>query len=176
MNRYAVERIVRLLRLLRPAPDGWLTKAQQIPLDTGVLTDHDLATLGRRLESDPIFRQRFDSEPVAAVEEIGMHGLASKLEWEMRELVALAGRLANDEVFRSELDTDPVAALVAAGMPAGSAEPLLHALAASDDALAKLPEVVAHQPEHVPLRTRLHILLLGTHAVAERLRATPPGA
>jgi hypothetical protein len=175
VNRYGVERLVRLLRLLRPAPHAWLTKAQRIALDIAVLTDHDLATLAQRLESDPIFRQRFDSDPVAAFEEMGMGGLALRLEREMRSLVALAERVANDEVFRRELDTDPVATLVAAGMPEGTAEPLLHALDASDDVLAKLPEVVAHQLERVPQRTRLLILLLGTSAVAERLRAKPPG-
>ena len=174
VNRYGVDRLVRLLQLLRPAPHGWLTKAQRIAVDVGVLTDHDLVTLGRRLESDPIFRQRFDSDPVAASEEIG-RGLALRLEREMRELVALAERIAKDEVFRSELDADPVAALVAAGMPGGTAEPLLHALDASDEVLAKLPEVVAHQHEDVPLRARLLILLLGTSAVAERLRDKPAG-
>jgi hypothetical protein len=175
VNRYGAERLVRLLRLLRPVPHGWLTKAQRIAFDIGVLTDHDLATLGRKLESDPIFRQRFDSDPVAASEEIGMHALALRLEREMRELVALAERLANDPVFRRELDTDPLAALIAAGMPGETAEPLLHVLDASEEVLAKLPEVVAHQLEHVPQRTRLLTLVLGTSAVADRLRAIPPG-
>jgi hypothetical protein len=173
VDRYSVDRLVRLLQLLRPAPHGWLTKAQRIASDFGVLTDHDLATLGRKLESDPIFRQRFDSDPVAASEEIGMRGLALRLEREMRELVALAERLTNDNAFRSELDTDPAAALVAA-MPEGTAEPFLLALGASDEVLAKLPEVVAHQHEHMPPTTRLLILLLGTSAVAETLRAKPP--
>ena len=167
---------MRLLQLLRPAPHGWLTKAQRIALDIGVLTDLDVATLGRKLESDPIFRQRFDSDPVAASEELGMRGLAMRLEREMRELVALAERVANDEGFRGELDMDPEAALVAAGMPGGTAEPLLRALDVSDEVLAKLPEVVAHQHEYVPQRSRLLILLLGTSAVAERLRAKSPGA
>jgi hypothetical protein len=174
VNRYGHDRLVRLLQLLRPAPQGWLTKAQRIAVDIGVLTDHDLATLAGRLESDPIFKQRFDSDPVAASEEVG-RGLALRLEQELRELVALAERVANDEVLRSELDTDPVAALVGAGMPAETAEPLLRALDASDDVLAELPEVVAHQHEHVPQRTRLLILLLGTGAVVERLRDKPAG-
>jgi hypothetical protein len=175
VNRYDAERLARLLRLLRPAPRGWLAKARRIALEIGVLTDHDLAALGRKLESDSSFRQRFDSDPVAASKEIGMRGLALRLELEMRELVALAERVAKDEVFRSELDADPVAALVAAGMPGGTAEPLLHALDASDEGLAKLPEVVAHKLEPVPQRTRLLILLLGTSALAERLRAKPLG-
>jgi putative modified peptide len=174
VNRYGVDRLVRLLQLLRPAPHGWLTKAERIALDFGVLTDHDLATLGRKLESDPIFRQRFDSDPVAASEETGMRGLALRLEREMHELVALAERLTNDEAFRSELHTDPAAAIVAAGMPEGTAEPFLHAVEASDEVLAKLTEVVAHQHEHVPPMTRLLILLLGTSAVAKTLRAKPP--
>jgi putative modified peptide len=145
-------------------------------LDMSVLTDRDLAELGRKLESDSAFRLRFDSDPVAAAEETGMRELASRLKREMRDLVVLAERIANDDVFRSELDADPVAALVAAGMPAGTAEPFLQALAVRDEVLAKLPDVVAHQFEQVPRKARLLILLLGTTAVVENIRATRTGA
>jgi hypothetical protein len=186
VNPYGDGRLVRLLRLLRPAPQGWVTKAQRIPLDMRVrdrpladdrrLTDGDLAELGRELEIDPMFRRRFDADPVAAAEAAGMRELALGLEREMRELVALAERIANDAVYRAELDTDPVAALVAAGMPAATAVPLLQALAVPDEVLAKLPEVVAHQYEQLPLRARLLILLLGSSAVAEKVRAATRGA
>jgi putative modified peptide len=186
VNPHGDERLVRLLRLLRPVPDGWVTKAQRVPFDMSVrdqpvmeerwLTDGDLAKLERELEIDPIFRQRFDADPVAAAEAAGMGELALGLEREMRELVALAERIANDDAYRAELDTDPLAALAAAGMPAGTAEPLLQALAVPDEVLAKLPEVVAHQYEQPPLKTRLLILLLGSSAVAEKIRSATPGA
>jgi putative modified peptide len=185
VNPYGDVRLAQLLRLLRPAPQDWVTKAQRIPLDMSVrdpvaeerkLTDDDLAELGRKLEIDPMFRQRFDADPVAAAEAAGMHELALALEREMRELVALAERIANDDVYRAELDTDPVAALVAAGMPAATAEPLLQALAVPDEVLAKLPEVVAHQHEQLPLKARLLILLLARPAVAEKIRAATRGA
>ena len=140
------------------------------------LTDRDLAQLERELEIDPMFRQRFDADPVAAAGAAGMRELALGLEREMRELVALAERIANDDVYRAELDMDPVAALVAAGMPAATAEPLLQALAVPDDVLAKLPEVVAHQYEQLPLKARLLILLLGSTAVAEKIRSATRGA
>ena len=100
-----------------------------------------------------------------------MHELAVGLEREIRELVALAERIANDDVYRAELDADPVTALVAAGLPAATAEPLLRALAVPDEVLAKLPDVVAHQSEELPLRARLLILLLGRPAVAEKIHA-----
>ena len=180
------ERLARLLRLLRPAPQGWVTKAQRIPLDMSVrgqsvaeerrLTEGDLAELRRELEIDPMFRQRFDADPVAAAEAAGMRELALGLEREMRELVALAERIANDDVYRAELDTDPVWALVAAGMPAATAEPLLQALAVPDEVLAMLPEVVAHHHEQLPLKARLLILLLGSTAVAEKIRSATRGA
>ena len=186
MNPYGDERLPRLLRLLRPAPQGWVTKAQRIPLEMSLrdqpvveerwLTDGDLAKLGRELETDPMFRQRFDADPVAAAEAAGMHEVALGLERELRELVALAERIANDDVYRGELDTDPVAALVAAGMPAATAEPLLQALAVPDEVLAKLPEVVAHQYEQLPLKARLLILLLGSTAAAEKIRSATRGA
>jgi len=185
MNAHGDARLAHLLRLLRPAPPGWISKAQRILFDrsardsaaeAGGLTDRDLAELGRKLEIDPVFRQRFDADPVAAVEAAGMHGLALGLEREMRELVALAERIANDDVYRAELDADPVKVLAAAGMPTTTAEPLLRALAAPDEVLAKLPDVVAHQYEELPLKARLLMLLLGRPAVAEQIRAATRGA
>ena len=78
---------------------------------------------------------------------------------------------AIDDVYRAELDTDPLAALVGAGMLAATAEPLLQALAVPDDVLAKLPEVVAHQFEQLPLKARLLILLLESTAVVAAIRS-----
>lgn len=186
VNPYGDERLARLLRLLRPAPHGWVAKAQRILVDMSVrqqpaveerwLTDGDLAKLGRELEIDPMFQQRFDADPVAVAEAAGMHELALGLERELRELVALAEQIANDDVYRAELDTDPVAALVAAGIPAATAEPLLQALAVPDEVLAKLPEVVAHRHEQLPLKARLLFLLLGSTAVAEKIRSASRGA
>jgi len=140
------------------------------------LTDRDLAELGQKLEIDPMFRQLFDADPVAAVEAAGMHELALRLDRELRELVALAERIANDDVYCAELDTDPVTALVATDMPTETAEPLLRALAVPDEVLAKLPDVVAHQYEELPFRARLLILLLGSPAVANKIRAATCGA
>jgi len=100
-----------------------------------------------------------------------MHEVASATGREIHDLVALAERVANDDVYRAELKNDPLAALAAAGMPAAAAEPLLRALAVPDEALAKLPEVVAHQHEEQPIRTRLLILLLERPGVTEKIRA-----
>jgi hypothetical protein len=185
VNPYGDERLARLLRLLRPAPQEWVTKAQRTLLNMIIrdqreaergLTDGDLAELGRELEIDLTFRQRFDVDPVAAAEAAGMRKLALGLEREMRELVALAERIAKDDVYRADLHTDPVAALVAAGMPTATAEPLLQALAVPEDVLAKLPEVVAHGYEELALKARLLILLLGSTAVTERIRSATRGA
>jgi putative modified peptide len=140
------------------------------------LTTGDLAELGRKLETDPMFRQRFDADPVAAAEAAGMRELALGLERELRGLVALAERLANDDVYRTELYRDPVAALVAAGVPAATAEPLLQALAVPDEVLAKVPEVAAHQYKQLPIEAGLLIFLLGRPAVTEKIRAATRGA
>ena len=57
----------------------------------------------------------------------------------------MAGRIARDDAYRVELAADPLAALAAAGIPAAATtEPLLRALAVSEEMVAKLPEVVAH--------------------------------
>jgi hypothetical protein len=146
------------------------------PFAEETLTAGDLADLGLKLETDSMFRRRFDADPVAAAEAAGMHELALGLEREIRELVSLAERIANDDAYRSELVTDPLAALVGAGIPAATAEPLLLALAVPDEVLARLPEVAAHQHEQLPLKARLLILLLGCTAVAEEIRSPEPGA
>ena len=71
------------------------------------MTSGDLEKLERELEIDPMFRDRFDADPVAATEAAGMHELAVRLEREIRELVALAERIANDGAYRARLDTGP---------------------------------------------------------------------
>ncbi len=175
-NAHGDARLARLLRLLRPAPNGWLIKAQHIFDGTSAagrsgLNDHDLAELERRLAIDPSFRQLFDADPVAAVEGAGLHQLASKLEQAMREIVALAERIARDDVYRAELDAEPLTAVVAAGIPAATAEPLLRALAMPDTVVSKLPDVVAHQSTELSVKARLLILLLSAPSVAGQLRA-----
>jgi hypothetical protein len=52
----------------------------------------------------------------------------------------------------------------------------LQALAVPDEVLAMLPEVVAHQHEQLPLKARLLILLLGSAAVAAKIRSATRGA
>jgi len=160
------------LRLLRPAPAGWITRAQQIVFESTALTDHELAQLERKLESDASFRDRFDADPVAAAEAIGMQQLARALEHEIRGLVALAERIANDSHYRATLEADPGTALRADDMPASTAEPFLRAVAIGDEAVAKLPEFVAHAYEPVSNTARLRILLLGSTAVVRAIRST----
>jgi hypothetical protein len=171
VNPYGHDRLAGLLRLLRPAPLGWIAKAQRIAIEMSVLEDRELAEFARKLESDPRLRERFASDPVAAAYAAGMRKVALGLERELRELVALAERIANDGVYRAELDADPVATLVAAGVPAATAEPLLRAIAVENETLEKLPEVVAHQHERLPRKARLLILLLRSAAVVEKIGA-----
>ena len=168
MPWYDEDRLVRLLRLLRVVPEEWIRRAQRIPSELPALTDRDLEDLGRRLERDPSFRQQFDVDPVAAADAAGLHELGSRLQRELRELVALAERVANDERYQAELAADPIAAL---GVPTGSAEPLLQLLGARPEVLAKLPEVEAHLLGQQVLRERLLILLLTSKSVADELGA-----
>ena len=136
-----------------------------------LLTNGDVARLHRALEADPMFRRRFDVDPVAAAEDAGLPDLAMALAQEIRELVALAQRVAYDDVFRARLEQDPVAALGAAGMPEAATEKLLNALDVPDEVLARVPEVVAHHQQELPLRAHLLVLLLGSTAVTEKTRA-----
>jgi hypothetical protein len=179
LNAYSRERLAYFLQLLRPAPQRWVTKAQstilemlardRTALDTTLLTETQLAELGRVLERDPAFRRSFNSDPVAAAEAAGWSDLARGLEREMRGLVALAERIAADESFRAELGRDPRRVLVAAGVPSVSAEPVRQALEGSD-AGSMASDVVAHQHEQLPLTPRLISILLRSSAFAEHLR------
>jgi hypothetical protein len=173
-NRYDDERLARLIQTLRPAPEGWVQRAQQIPIGPP-LTDADVGELSRRLESDAGFRQRFDVDPVAAAESAGMPALATQLRRELRELVTLAERITNDDAYRAQLDEDPQAAVVAAGIPGETTEPLLRAFAVPDAVLDKVPEVSAHCMERLSPKARLVILLLGTSAVDAVIRSTSRG-
>jgi hypothetical protein len=179
LNPYDQQRLVRLLRLLRPAPQAWIEKAQRTLLEmlaqdrTAVdraLIEASATKLRRALELDPLFRESFNGDPVAAAEAAGWPELARGLEREMRELVALAERITADSAYRDGLHADPVTTLEMSGVPSDAAEPLLRALGASEGVLGKLPEVVAHQHEQQSIRSRLVILLLGSTAVVEKIR------
>lgn len=184
--RYDDERLARLLRILRPAPCGWVAKAKRIPGNQMVggswaqarkpLTDRDVTKLRRALDADPKFRRRFDVDPVAAAEEAGMPDVAVGLDQELRELISLAERVAGDDAFRAELEADPVAVLAAAGVVEEVAEQLLDVLDVSEDVLAKLPEVVAHGHGPVPCKEQLVTFLLESTAVTETIRAAIRGA
>lgn len=180
-NRYSQERIVRLLRLLQPAPREWVARAQRsiaemlvrdsTPSTDRRLSDSDLVTLTRALERDASFRREFDNDPVAATTAAGWPEIARGLEREIHGLIALAERIAADEVSRVGLDADLVASLKAWDVPADAAEAVLRAMSMPEDLLGRLPEVVAHGHEQAVTRTRLLILLLGTTAVSDTLRS-----
>lgn len=169
---------MRLLRLLQPAPNDWVTKAQRTITDAlggglapaQALTDRELTELSRALERDPSFRRSFDLDPVAATEAAGWAALARRLQQEFRELIALAERIAADDAYYEALHADVLGTLHAADVPVPAAEPLLRALAEPDALLAKLPEVVAHQHERESARMRRLIVLLSSTVVAETLR------
>ena len=154
-KRIFVERTVRIA----PAPTGT------------PLTDNELATLRRALELDPLFRRRFDADPVAAAEAAGMRDVAAGLEHELRELVAFAERIARDSDLRAELETDPVAALAAAGFPDAATGSLLIVLDIQGEAQAMLPEVVAHHHQQPPPRGQVLIILLGSTAVTDKIQS-----
>jgi len=102
-NSYSQVRLTRLLRLLVPAPETWVVSGQRAIAEMlardrasgtrPVLGDVELSRLSRALDLDPIFRESFDADPVAAVEAAGWPVLARSLEREITELVALAERI-----------------------------------------------------------------------------------
>jgi hypothetical protein len=163
MPRYDEGRLVRLLRFLRIPPLEWVRRAQRIPLTSALLSDRDLAELGRRLEADPSFRRDFDADPVAAADAAGMREIGLRLRRELRELVALAERVAGDEVRRAEL----VAALGDKSAPVAGAKPMLELLAVGSTPA----DVEAHGVEKPGAAESLLLLLLTSPSVADELRA-----
>lgn len=183
LNDYSQERLARLLRLLRPAPQASLERAQRTVLEMLTqdssegegrgLTEAEVMDLARALELDPLFRKWFDEDPVAAVEAAGWPTLARNIEREVAQLLALVEQITTDSSYRAELLEDPLARLEKSGMPALAGEQLLQALEIAADVGTLLPEVVAHGQDDGSARSRLLILLVGSAAVGAMLRGIP---
>ena len=63
MSAYDEERLARLLRVLSPAPEGWVKAAQELPLARLGLDD-----IVTRAEADLEFRRRLIADLEAALE------------------------------------------------------------------------------------------------------------
>jgi hypothetical protein len=66
MNEYDEERIGRLLRLLPPAPQGWVRAAQELPAARAALDE-----LVARAEQDAAFRLQLQADLERAVAAAG---------------------------------------------------------------------------------------------------------
>jgi hypothetical protein len=84
MNGYDEERIAKLLRLLRPAPPGWVQAAQALPA-----AREALGGLVARAEADAEFRVRVVTDLEAALEAEGIPATPSVV-------AALKARVAAD--------------------------------------------------------------------------------
>jgi hypothetical protein len=62
IHDYDEERVAELLRLLPPAPEGWVRAAQELPLARLGLDD-----IVRRAEEDAAFRERLVADLEAAL-------------------------------------------------------------------------------------------------------------
>lgn len=65
-ERYTEERIAALLRLLRPAPEGWVRAAQELPAARRTIDD-----IVARAEADAAFRKALIADLEKAVESAG---------------------------------------------------------------------------------------------------------
>jgi hypothetical protein len=72
MNGYDPERIAASLRLLPPAPEGWVRAAQELPQARA-----DIAALVTRAEEDAAFRARVLADLEAALEAEGIDATPS---------------------------------------------------------------------------------------------------
>jgi hypothetical protein len=62
MNAYDEERLAELIRLLPPAPEGWMRAAQELPLER-----RDLDEIVARAEADAAFREALIADLEAAL-------------------------------------------------------------------------------------------------------------
>ena len=62
MNAYDEERVGRLLRVLPPAPEGWVRAAQELPAARAALDE-----LVARAEQDAAFRQQLTADLERAI-------------------------------------------------------------------------------------------------------------
>jgi hypothetical protein len=72
MSGYDEERIAALLRLLAPAPVGWVRAAQELPG-----AQDDLAAIVARAEEDAAFRARVVADLETALETEGIEATPS---------------------------------------------------------------------------------------------------
>lgn len=83
MTGYDEERIAASLRLLAPAPDGWVRAAQELPRARA-----DLDALVARAEEDAAFRARVVADLEAALESEGIEATPSVVAALRTRLVA----------------------------------------------------------------------------------------
>ena len=72
MNGYDEERIAELLRLLPPAPVGWVRAAQELPA-----VRDEIAAIVARAEADLAFRERVVADLEAVLESEGIEATPS---------------------------------------------------------------------------------------------------
>jgi hypothetical protein len=83
MTGYDEERLAALLRLLPPAPRGWVRSAQELPRARA-----GLATIVERAERDAAFRAAVLADLEAAVRTVGVEPAPSVVEHLRRHLQA----------------------------------------------------------------------------------------
>ena len=84
MNGYDEERIAELLRLLPPAPVGWVRAAQELPA-----VRDEIAAIVARAEADLAFRERVVADLEAVLESEGIEATSSVV-------AAIRARLVTD--------------------------------------------------------------------------------
>jgi uncharacterized ferritin-like protein (DUF455 family) len=83
MNGYDEQRIAALLRLLPPAPEGWVQAAQELPQ-----ARLEIAALVARAEEDAEFRAGVVADLEAALEAVGIDATPSVVAALRSRLVA----------------------------------------------------------------------------------------
>ena len=165
VNSHGDARLARLLRLLRPAPEAWVARAQRIPLgdEPSGSTGRGRDRTDRWRPGDPREGAR-DRPGVSAAlrrrpRRCGRGGRAARARVGTGAGAARARSSCRADRKRRRLPgraaPRPGGGARRCGYAHGDRRALLRALAVPDEVLAKLPDFVAHQHEQLPIKARL---------------------
>jgi hypothetical protein len=96
----------------------------------------EVALVVARAGVDDAFAARLRDDPVAALLEVGCVALSRAVRSERERIRQLATRLDEDGRFRGLVEDDPTV-IVESGIPREALEPVLRALGASDELIAR---------------------------------------
>ena len=133
--------------------------------------DEQLRAALERVDEDDSFAEWLDADTAAALREAGFEDLSTAVEVERDRIAELREEIFADDEFRSRVEDD-LTALTDRGIPEDALEPVLFALGAPDDLVARAEgDVEAHGATGKTLTVAATAAALGAFAFAGQASA-----